>query len=359
MIRTFDKYFIRLFFKKVLLICMIFFSLIFILTIFEEITFFSDTNSKFYLPFFLSLIDAPTTLLEILPFIILISSQLFFIEIIKNKENELIKINKLDNFYLIKLLALCSFLFGLFIITLYYPFSSKLKFIYFDIKNIYSDDGKYLKHYNENGIWIKDEINDDIYIINGSTKKNNYLENVFVTKFNKNFDIIENIYSAKVDISSNNWILENPTLFKNNKQIKLEENLLLNSNFNINKINSTFRDLNSFNLFKLINLKEENELLGYSSQDIDLHVLRIAAIPIYFSIMVIISSIIMLNIKKNKPYVFHVLLGITLSVIIYYINNIFNIFGLTNKIPIYLSVFFPIILLSIISIIGLIRINEK
>ena len=359
MIRTFDKYFVRLFFKKILLICMIFFSLIFILTIFEEITFFSDTNSKFYLPFFLSLINAPTTLLEILPFIILISSQLFFIEIIKNKENELIKINKLNNSYLIKLLALCSFLFGFFIVTLYYPFSSKLKFLYFDIKNIYSDDGKYLKHYNENGIWIKDEINDEIFIINGSTKKNNYLENVFITKFNKNFDIIENIFSAKVDISSNNWILEKPTLFKNNKQIKLEENLLLNSNFNINKINSTFRDLNSFNLFKLINLKEENKLLGYSSQDIDLHILKIVSLPIFLSIMVIISSIIMLNIKKDKTHIFHVLLGITLSVIIYFISNIFNVFGLTNKIPIYLSIFFPIILLSIISIIGLIRINEK
>lgn len=359
MIRTFDKYFIRLFFKKILLICMIFFSLILILTVFEEITFFNETNSKFYLPFFLSLIDAPTTLLEILPFIILISSQLFFIEIIKNKENELIKINKLDNSYLIKLLALCSFLFGFFIVTLYYPFSSKLKFLYFDIKNIYSDDGKYLKHYNENGIWIKDEINDEIYIINGSTKKDNYLENVFVTKFDKNFDIIENIFSSKVDISSNDWILEKPTIFKNNKQIKLDENLLLNSNFNINKINSTFRDLNSFNLFKLISLKEENELLGYSSQDIDLHILKLISLPIFLSIMVIISSIIMLNIRKDKTYIFHVLLGITLSVIIYFISNIFNVFGLTNKIPIYLSIFFPIILLSIISIIGLIRINEK
>ena len=359
MIRTFDKYFIKLFFKKILLICMIFFSLIFILTIFEEITFFSDTNSKFYLPFFLSLIDAPTTLLEILPFIILISSQLFFIDIIKNKEIELIKINKLNNSYLIKLLALCSFLFGLFILTLYYPFSSKLKFLYFDIKNIYSDDGKYLKHYNENGIWIKDEINDEIYIINGSTKKDNYLENVFVTKFDKNFNIIENIFSTKVDISSNNWILEKPTLFKKNKQIKLEENLLLNSNFNINKINNTFRDLNSFNLFQLINLKKENELLGYSSQDIDLHALKIISLPVFLGIMVIISSIIMLNIKKDKTYIFHVLLGITLSVIIYFISNIFNVFGLTNKIPIYLSVFFPIILLSIISTVGLIRINEK
>ena len=106
-------------------------------------------------------------------------------------------------------------------------------------------------------------------------------------------------------------------------------------------------------------LKKENQILGYSSQEVDLHLLRIISLPIYLGIMVIISSIIMLNIKKDKPYIFHVLLGILLSVIIYYINNIFNIFGLTDKIPIYLSVFFPIIFLSIVSIIGLVRINEK
>ena len=100
-------------------------------------------------------------------------------------------------------------------------------------------------------------------------------------------------------------------------------------------------------------------LLGYSSQDIDLHYLKILTLPIYLSIMVIISSIIMLNIKRDKPYIFHVLLGVTLSVTIYYINNIFNIFGLTNTIPVYLSIFFPIVFLSIVSIIGLIRINEK
>ena len=90
-----------------------------------------------------------------------------------------------------------------------------------------------------------------------------------------------------------------------------------------------------------------------------MHFLKIISLPIYLSIMVIISAIIMLNIKRDKPYIFHVLLGILLSVIIYYIINIFNIFGLTNKIPIYLSVFFPIIFLSIVSTIGLIRINEK
>ena len=124
MIKTLDRYFIILFLKKLLMLTVIFFSLSFILTIFEEITFLSESKSAFYLPFMLAIFNAPTTLLEIFPFVILISAQLFFIDLIKKKENELVKINNLDNFYLIRLLALCSFLFGLLIITVYYPISS-------------------------------------------------------------------------------------------------------------------------------------------------------------------------------------------------------------------------------------------
>ena len=359
MVKTLDKYFISLFFKKLLLLSVIFFSLSFTLTIFEEITFLSKSTSAFYLPFMLAIFDAPTTLLEIFPFIILISAQLFFVELIKRKENEIIKINNLNNFYLIRLLAICSFLFGILIITIYYPISSKLKFIYSDIKNIYSEDGKYLKHLNDNGIWIKDEIDNKIYIINGAEKNDPFLEDVFISKFNKNFNLIENIFADKIDITSNEWVIENPIIFKDNRQIKLEESLILDTHFNIEKINSSFKNLNSFNIIQLIDIKKENMLLGYSSQDIDLHFLKIISLPIYFTILVIISSIIMINIKKNKPYIFHVLLGISLSVIVYYINNIFNVFGLTNKIPIYLSVFFPMIFLGIISLVGLIRINEK
>ena len=360
MVKTFDKYFIKLFFKKIILLTLIFFSLTFILSLFEEITFFSDSKSEIHLPFLITLFNVPSTLLEIFPFIVLISTQLFFVDIIKRKENELIKVNSLDNFYLIKLLTFCSFIFGIIIITLYYPMSSKLKFFYFDIKNIYSEDGKYLKHYSGNGLWIKDEIDDEIYIINATANnKEKFLKNVFINKFDKNFNLIEVISSDKADISKNDWIIEKPVIFRENKQIQLQENIKLSSHFNFDKINKTFRDLNSLNLLELYNLKRENELLGYSSQDVDLHLLKIISLPIYLSIMVIISAIIMLNIKRDKPYIFHVLLGILLSVIIYYINNIFNIFGLTNKIPIYLSVFFPIIFLSIVSTIGLIRINEK
>ena len=359
MVKTLDRYLINLFFKKLFLVSIIFFTLAIILTVFEEITFFDDVNSRFYLPFLLAALNAPTTILEILPFVMLITTQLFFLELIQKRENELINLNNLDNFYFIKLLSICAFLFGIMVITIFYPFSSKLKFIYFEFKNIYSKDGKYLKHFSENGLWIKDEINNKIYIINGSEKKDNFLLNVFISEFDSDFNLINNFSSKKVDISSNTWILESPILFKDNKQVLLDENMTIQSHFDLDKINKSFRNLNSLNVIQLIKEKEENKTLGYSSEEIDLHILKIVSLPIYFSIMVVISSIIMLNIKRDRPFVFHILLGITLSVIIYYISNIFEIFGLTDKIPVYLSVFFPIIILIIISTLGLVRINEK
>ena len=91
MVKTLDRYFIGLFFKKLMMLSIIFFSLSFTLTIFEEITFLSETTSSFYLPFMLAIFDAPTTLLEIFPFIILITAQLFFIDLIKKKKMNLSK----------------------------------------------------------------------------------------------------------------------------------------------------------------------------------------------------------------------------------------------------------------------------
>ena len=75
--------------------------------------------------------------------------------------------------------------------------------------------------------------------------------------------------------------------------------------------------------------------------------------------MTIFSSIIMLNIKRNKPMIFYIILSIFLSVIIYYFNILFNLLGESGKIPVYISTLMPLFLLTIIISIGLIRINEK
>ena len=63
--------------------------------------------------------------------------------------------------------------------------------------------------------------------------------------------------------------------------------------------------------------------------------------------------------SKNKSLIFHIVLGILMSVMIYYLNFIFSSLGNNGKLPVYLSIFFPLMIISLISIICLVNINDK
>ena len=99
--------------------------------------------------------------------------------------------------------------------------------------------------------------------------------------------------------------------------------------------------------------------MNYSTTEISSHIQKIFSYPIYLMIMTILSATIMMNIKYDKSKIFHLIFGIFLSVIIYYIHYFLGVLGKSEKIPVVVSIWMPMILLTIISSIGLIRINEK
>ena len=359
MIKTFENYLIKLFLKKILSISLIFLFLILILSVFEEISFFKNSEVNFLFPILMTILNAPMTLFEIFPFIFLISTQFFFLELIEKNELDVLKIYGLNNLKVIKIISITSFVIGILLISLYYNFSSKLKFLYLDLKNTHSDDNKYLAVVTENGLWIKDEIDEKIYIINAHKIEDNYLKFVSISEFNKKFDLIKIIEATKIDILSKEWIIINPTIYKDNNTINLKENINLSSHFDKKTINSLFRNLSSLHIFELMKLINDYEKLGYSSKEVKSHLNKIFSLPFYVTIMSILASVIMLNIKRNKPIIFHVILGIFLSVLIYYFYYLINLLGRTDKIPLLISIWLPLLMLTILISIGLIRINEK
>ena len=359
MIKTYEQYLVKLFLKKVLIVSLIFLSLIFILSIFDEISFFKDLEVNFFFPFLITILNVPSTLFEIFPFIFLIGSQFFFLELIQKNELEVLKINGLNNLKVIKIIFFTSFILGVLLVSLYYNFSSKLKFVYLDLKNNYSNDNKYLAVVTENGLWIKDEIDNKIYIVNAGEIENEFLKEVSISVFSRDFDLIQILESKSIDISNLNWIIYNPTISKTNKTIKQEENITLKTHFDKKKINSLFSNLSSLNMLELSKLSNDYAELGYSTSEVKSHLNRLFSFPIYLSIMSIFASVIMFNIKRSKPMIFHIILGIFLSVLIYYFYYLFNLLGLSGKIPLTYSIWLPLLILTILIFIGLIRINEK
>ena len=356
--KTYIKFLINLFNISLLKIFITFFIIILITNILEQIEFFKNIDLSFFYLFFLSLLNTPSVLFEILPFIFLLGTQVFFIHLIDKNELQVFKYSGLNNIKIIKILGLYSFILGIIMVIFFYNGSSILKNSYLLIKNNYSDDNKYLAVITENGLWIKDEINDNINIINASKVNNEFLLNVSITKFNEDFDLVEVLQSERVDITSKKWKIFNPITLKGNSQSTLNE-LILHSNFDLQKINSLFSNLSSLSIIDLITLRKSYMSLNYSVTDINSHLLKIVSYPVYLTLITIFSAIIMFNIGYQKNTFYKITLGIFLSVIIYYINNFLSVLGTNEKIPVTLSIFLPLIILSIINFISIIKLNEK
>tara|TARA_B100001741_G_C16063074_1_gene374086 strand:- start:265 stop:468 length:204 start_codon:yes stop_codon:yes gene_type:complete len=67
----------------------------------------------------------------------------------------------------------------------------------------------------------------------------------------------------------------------------------------------------------------------------------------------------MFNVRYNKSRIFNFILGIFISVVIYYVNFFFKLLTESEKIPITVSVWAPQIVLLLIACIGLVKVNEK
>ncbi len=358
-LKIYQKYIIKNFLLIVLKTALVFLSLIIVMGIFEEFTFFSDLNVNFYLPIIMVLMNSFSILYLIFPFIFLIGAQFFFIKILDSNELLAFKNYGLSNKKILFIVSLTSFLIGIVIISFFYNISAVLKFKYLDLKNQYTKDNKYLASVTENGLWVKDDNGSEVYFINAETVSNNKLLNVDILVFNENFQLNRTIFTTEADITNNKWLMNEAIIIKPNGDREVVRDYSIISNFNYVKINNLYSDLSALNMYELVKLRNDYKNIKYSITEIDMHIKRIFSYPFFITIMTIFSSIIMLNIKHQKPKIFYAVGGVLVSVLIYYMNFFFGALGKNEQIPIFLSIWLPVFLISIISLIGTVRLNEK
>ncbi len=357
--KTYQKYLIKEFLILTLKVSFVFFVLGFIMGALEELRFFSEIETNFYFPLFLVFLNLPSLIYQIFPFIILISVIFLFQNLSEKGELNSFKSNGLENFKIVKLLALLSLSIGIFVVVIFYNFAAILKFNYLDIKKNFTKDAKYLASITENGIWIKDIVDDNILFINAKKIELNYLVDVEVVKLNQNFEYQSTLSAKRVNIKDNLWTTNNAlTIYNDNSRI-LDDVLKIKTNFDFEKISNLYSDLSSITFWGLIKLKKDYRTVNYSTVEIDYQFQKILSYPIFLTIMSLLSVVLMMNMNLQTNKVFLTTVGILISVIIYYINHFFGIIGRNETIPLIMSIWTPLIILLIITAIGLVKINDK
>ncbi len=358
-LKTYQIYLSKVFTSTLIKTFLVFASLAFILNIFEEVNFFKDLKVSLTLPIFLTFLNIPSIIFDIFPFIFLISAQFAFIKLMDQNEINVLKNFGLDNLKIIKILSFLSFIFGIFIITIYYNFSSSLKYSYLNLKNTYAKDNKYLAVITENGIWIKDERDENINIINANSFKNKKLYDVDIVQFDKNFDFKNNIISSSISVENKIWKIDKALISDAKGKFREITDYNLKTNLNYNDINSLYSNLSSLNIFELNKLRKKYDDINYSSTEVNSAIQKLVSFPFYLTIMTILAATLMLSIKHNKSKIFHLISGILISVIIYYLSFFFEELGKNEQIPIGISIWIPLVIIVLFSTISLIRINEK
>ena len=356
--KVYLKFFTLIFIKSLLYVFFVMLSLVFILNILTELDFFKDINVKTSFTLFLAFLNSPALIFEMFPIILLITTQIFFIKLFENKEIEVLKYSGFKNSKIVIILCGLSLIAGLMITLLFYHLSSNLKNFYLELKSPHTNDGKYLAVVTKNGLWIKDKINGKTLMINSNKIDQNFLIDNFITEFDRNYTVLRNIKSEKIDVSNEEWVIYGAKIFKKNNY-EAKNLVLLKTNFDFKRIKSLYSNLSSLNFYELFELKKNYKKLNYSTVEINLQLLKLISYPIYLVLMSLFSALIMLRIKKFDNSTFKISLGLFISVIVYYFNNFFYVMGSTERLSVTTSIFVPIVILSIINSFMLIKINEK
>ena len=83
------------------------------------------------------------------------------------------------------------------------------------------------------------------------------------------------------------------------------------------------------------------------------------SLPFFLVLMICLAAIFTLSTSEKKQNIYYIILSIITCVIIFYFKNFSMALGATERIPIELSVWSPIIILTLFCSVGIIQINEK
>ena len=175
-----NNYLIANYTKVLLNFILIAFCLGLILNLFEE-EFFKNSEESLFLPIILTLSYIPNlNIYKFNAFYYFCFCNVVFYFNKNNNELLTLKVFGYSNLKIIALVSTLSFVCGLLILVVINPVTSNMVKYYEKTKSNYSKDTDHLVTINRNGVWIKENKQDNLYIINADRLENNNLVDVSI-----------------------------------------------------------------------------------------------------------------------------------------------------------------------------------
>ena len=208
----------------------------------------------------------------------------------------------------------------------------------------------------------KENLNKGQRIISAKKPEGFKLIEVMILHLDENSKLVEKIVAEELIAKSNKWDLKNVQILmpaggvlKTKKKITMRSHLYMI----LKKLILFFKNFNTVSFIKLITNYNDFIKNGYSKIFLTQSLHLMLSLHFFLFLMTALSSIFTLN-SLQKSYNFKlIVLGLITCVLTFYLKDLSLALGQTDRIPIILAIWSPVIALSFFTFIGVLQINEK
>ena len=363
-------YFSKEFTFSLLMVFLVFLSLSLLINSVGELVYLKDKKLEniIWMAMVLTLAKTPTTIIELSIFIFLFSGILFFVKIQKNNEVNTMLLAGISKTLPTLIPSLISFICGLFIVFFLSPISSSSLNFYEQEKRLYSSNENLIVM-NKMGLWFMENTSSGYNIIRADKIENNnfkILNNVTIYNLDQDFNFVRRYDSEKISINKKKWSLtkaqitqEKESTSSNAKNNEFLLEIDIDSSIDINSLKNYFTDVNAVSFWRMLKTIKNLNSRGYSAEEFKVKFHKYLSLPFYLFAMILVSTTFTMGANKQYNTFMYLFFGTILGVCIYFLNDLSLSLGLSNRLPLSVSVWSPVGLVILFGAINLISINER
>jgi lipopolysaccharide export system permease protein len=350
---TLALYIARIFTRSLMIVLLLAIAIIFLFDLIELMRISSSFNLNFALILQMSVMKNYTQLVKALPFVMMISSMVTYIKLTKSYELIAARSLGFSLWYLLFPAIAVTFIFSVFFIGIINPIGTLgySKYDSLKMRHIHQRESFFLP--SVAGLWIKDKIGDEKYIINIKriAEGAQALHGVKIFAFGQqNNDFLALYYADEALITKEGWLFNKVISINSSNKKDILETFLFPTNVSLAKIQEGLIPPEMLTVWKMPGFIQIIQSSGISANKYYLFLFKTLLLPFLNIAMVMLGAACTPRHPRFIKQNWLIIGGLIAGFIIYFLNDISAAFSLAGDMPVWLGASMPTILCLLLAI---------
>ncbi|WP_298969738.1 LPS export ABC transporter permease LptG [uncultured Roseobacter sp.] len=338
-------YFARRFAMSFLVLTAVLFSLVALVDLVDQTRGFSDFDISFGRIVGLTLLNAPQTVNEILPLIMILATIALFIGLARS--SELVATRAAGRSALRALVApvIVALIIGGLAVSMLNPIVAATSKRYSELAESYRTGGASTLSISGEGLWLRqgDETGQSVIRALRSNADASVLYDVTIITYAPGQGPVRRIAAQSAALQDGGWVLRNAKLWQlkagwnSEANAERHDELFVPSSLTLERIRESFARPSAISIWKLPEFIEQLDQAGFSSRQHRVWFQSELARPLFLMSMVLVASAFTMRHTRFGGTGIAVLAAVLLGFGLYFIRSFAQILGENGQIPIYLA----------------------